>query len=100
MTKKMRSLKRAFLTVSLGGVLFQFGLSNWACASNNAVATLYQQSGDALIDTFFDPARAFGGDFTQIIVNPASNFVQSLWNNRVGTRIPQDPLFPNGGLVE
>lgn len=96
----MRRLKKTLTVLSLGGSTFAFGLSNWSCTSNNNVAAFYQQAGSAAIDAFFDPARAFGADFTAIVVNPASNLVQSMWNNRVATTIPQDPFFLNGGLVE
>lgn len=100
MSKRMTDLRRALALASIGGTTFAFGLSGAVCASNNNVAAYYQQAGSAAIDAFFDPARAFGGDFEAIVVNPASVFFQSLWNNNVATRIPDDPVFPNRGLVE
>lgn len=100
MRKNSMGLRKALVLLSLGGTTFAFGLSNTVCASNNNIAAFYQASGDAAIDTVLDPARALGNDFTNIIVNPASVFLQSLWNNRVAHAIPQDDVFPNRGLVE
>jgi len=93
MSKRTLALKKSLMLMSMGGSTFAFGLSNATCISNEALTTFYQGTGNAAIETFFDPAGQIGGDFDAVVVQPTTQFVQDWWSQWVLRRIPQDPSF-------
>lgn len=97
MKNRSMSLKKALLLLSIGGssFVFLFGGGNGNCTSNAGLTAFYESAGNAGVDAFFDPARTIGSDFTSIVVNPTSAFVQNIWSGVVRRDIPQDRAFAN-----
>jgi hypothetical protein len=81
--------KRGLVVVLLIGSLLGLGGCNFA--TNKDFETLYQAIGDAVITQVSDTAFGdFGEDFDTVIRGPATAFAQSMWDNYVAARVPND----------
>jgi hypothetical protein len=82
--------KRTLIALALMGSLFPLG-GGCNFATNKDFETFYQSIGDAVITGVSDGAfGAFGDDFDAVIRDPATTFVQSMWDNYVAARVPND----------
>jgi hypothetical protein len=99
----MMNWKKVVALLAMGGSTFifpfggnnGFGLGGGGCAGNGDAGNFYVGAGNASIAAFTDPARAVGGDFEAIVVNPTTAFMQALWGNWVLMQVPQDAAFAN-----
>lgn len=97
MTRKA-SFKAKMVAFALGGSLLHItggigGFGVGSCASNFASQRFYTNAGNAVIDTVADSAANLGGDFNNIVFQPAAGFLSDLWTTYVDLRIPDDPVF-------
>jgi hypothetical protein len=92
------------VVLALGGATFAFlgggsGCSNFALYAN--YQTMFQDMGEAAIavvsDTYFDDGVA-DSNYDTIVRTPGTAFAQSVWDNWVDARIPDD--LPNNPIVK
>lgn len=107
MSKRMTTLKKAMVLLSLGGTTFAFlgflgfGGGFPGCVRNDNLVNFYQGVGDASIDAFADStdraiARITGSDpdeptdFATVVIQPTATFFTALWDNWVAQQFPLD----------
>ncbi|RMF77705.1 MAG: hypothetical protein D6744_11050 [Planctomycetota bacterium] len=94
MKKRMSFLAKRLIIAAVGTTPFFFYGASPSCMSNANVQTFYQSVGDAAIQSMANTTgAAVGNDGNNIIVQPASNFLQGLWDNWVDWHVPDDPTF-------
>ena len=108
MSKRIQSLRRVVLMLSMGGATlglfgstFGAGIPGGGCNYVNYAdyAALYTTAGQAAIQSFSNGVYSgHGKDFDAIVRTPATKFAQTLWANFVNARIPDD--LPNNPIVK
>ena len=108
MSKRMASLKRSLLVLSVGGCTFILpGLwggwgGGWGGCDrylqNSDIIGFYQGVGDnaidRVVDSTYDTARGtglIGGDLDALTRGPVNGILSAMWNNWVWLTLPKDP---------
>ncbi len=102
MSKRLVTLRKAILLLSMGGTTFIFfgGFGgDLGCVRNDDLVAFYQDVGGAGIQTFADNTRAAIGDecFDDWVITPTQGLFTAMWNNFVAQDFPLDvePITAN-----
>jgi len=94
MSKRMVTLKKTMLLLSMGGAAFTFGIfggSDLGCVRNSDLVTFYQGVGDASVEAFVDASEGvLGSDFDDIVIAPTQTLWTGMWDNWVAQQFPLD----------
>lgn len=94
MKNRLIAWAKRFALVSLGTTPALLWGGSPSCVSNTNVEAFYQAVGSASIQSLANTTGdAVGNDGNAIVVQPAANFLQGMWNNWVDWRVPDDPTF-------
>ena len=101
MNKTWLNVRRLVTVLALGGATFAFiggaDCSNYALYGN--YQTMFQAMGNTVIKTVSDNYFAtLGTDYKNVVATPTTAFAQSVWNNWVDAKIPDD--LPNNPIVK
>ncbi len=101
MSKTWMKMRRSLILLTMGGAtlgIFAFGDGGGCYALFGDYQTLFQSAGDAAIATTSDNVFGnVGTDFDAVVRDPATAFVQAVWENWVDAQIPDD--LPNNPIV-
>lgn len=94
----MKSLRRALVLVSLGGMAFSFGFLGFACqpfAESQPYINFVEDVGDFAVDVAVDNAldSLNNQDLKNWLDAPVTTLYQNLWSGWVRNEFPQDPTY-------